>query len=197
MEENLSKLGLSLVFLSFYWLLQKITQRKCPCQSDCPQGCPCPSYACPDTQSNILILNTRYENVPIITDIYGSEKRDFDFEFQPDTEVDMSCSITWQNELFVFGGARMKRQISKLVGCSLTNVGQLSFDHKYGACSNVANRMLYLCFNSDYGDEKKCRFASSPNDEFEEISDSSYEHEFTRIGSSDRKLTLSFFVVQI
>ena len=56
-------------------------------------------------KSNILILNTWYRvNVPVITNASGLEDRLFKFQFGNETEVYQSCSITWRNEHYVFGG---------------------------------------------------------------------------------------------
>ena len=47
-----------------------------------------------------------------------------------------SCSITWRNEYYIFGGAGdNKRQISKLAGCQLSSIGALPFDFYAGGCS--------------------------------------------------------------
>ena len=44
----------------------------CPCQENCPGGCPCPSYNCP---SPILVLNTNSpENTPMIIDGRGNQQ---------------------------------------------------------------------------------------------------------------------------
>ena len=69
-----------------------------------------------------------------------------------DTEVYLSCSIAFKNELYVFGGAQRKQQISKLVNCELKNIGRLGFSHRQATCSNVDNRSIYLCFNDSAGD---------------------------------------------
>ena len=77
----------------------------CPCQTNCPDGCPCPIYNCPSTTTtqlttstamptSILILNTwQPENYPILTDSSGKVDTNFTFTFNPDTEVSESCSI--------------------------------------------------------------------------------------------------------
>ena len=78
--------------------------------------------------------------------------------FDQDTEAYCSCSISWQNQFFVFGGSSQRRQISKLIGCELTRVGTLDFDHYRGGCANVADNQLYLCFNIGTStDSKNCR----------------------------------------
>ena len=94
------------------------------------------------------------------------------------TEIDRSCSITWQNQHYVFGGTNEKTQISKIVGCGLTKIGDLDFDHYYGACSNMADEKIYLCFNDANGDKKVCRMATSPTGNFSEIDKSVYRFGF-------------------
>ena len=32
--------------------------RDCPCQENCPDGCPCPSYSCPETTTQISTTTT-------------------------------------------------------------------------------------------------------------------------------------------
>ena len=35
----------------------------CPCRDNCPKGCPCPNYECPQEEpKNILILNSHKHN---------------------------------------------------------------------------------------------------------------------------------------
>merc|ERR1712106_85099 len=134
--------------------------------------------------TEVLVLSTSIIAVPIITNAAGRQDTDFDFVFGEGTEVDYSCSMTWQNELYIFGGYFKKRQISKLIGCELTKIGELEFDHYGGACANVADTKLYLCFNLGSGDYNKCRVALSPTGIFEEINRSNFDHHYTRIAAS-------------
>ena len=140
----------------------------------------------------MLVLYTFFpdgRNVPIITNAAGRQDTDFEFVFGEGTEVKYSCSMTWQNELYIFGGGKQnirgKRQISKLIGCQLTRIGELEFDHYWGACANVADAKLYLCFNWESGDLNKCRVATSPTGVFEEVNQSNYNHCQTRIAASE------------
>ena len=149
-----------------------------------------PTTTAPTTTSTsirtkeVLVLNTLYsDNVPIITNADGRQDIDFDFVFGEGTEVKYSCSMTWKNELYIVGGQSKERQISKLVGCELTLIGQLRFDHYNGGCANVADEKLYLCFDFESAD--KCRVATSPMGVFEEINESSYDHRYTRIAASE------------
>ena len=106
------------------------------------------------------------------------------------TQVYYSCSITWRNKHFVFGGYNEKKQISQLIGCELKRVGSLAFDHFFGACTTVGDNLIYLCFNYASGDYKKCRMATSPIGQFEEINASTYNHHYVRIAASDCKLMI-------
>ena len=96
----------------------------CPGQSGCPDGCPCPVYVCPSTSPDILILSRwSSSNVPVVTNSNGKNDRDIDFIFGEDTQVYAPCSLTWRGEHYVFGGRYESRQISKIIGCELRNIG--------------------------------------------------------------------------
>ena len=108
-----------------------------------------------------------------------------------DTQVYLSCGLTWRNQHYIFGGSSKKTQISTIRNCKLEVVGQLSFNHYMGACANVADNQIYLCFNYVSSDKKKCRMSTSPTGSFEEISDSVYDHGIIRIAASERKFSLN------
>ena len=124
-------------------------------------------------------------------DSEGRQDDDIVMLFGVGTEVYRSCSISWRNQFFVFGGESQKRQISRLVGYELLRIGTLDFDHYFGGCTNVADDQLYLCFSSaDGGDYKKCRVASDPMSDFTEVQLSVFEHKTTRVASSNSKLLI-------
>merc|ERR1712241_1051206 len=93
----------------------------------------------------VLVLKTRYENVPLVIDGFGNW-REPNFYYSYETEVYSSCSVTFKNEMYVYGGFQEKRQVSTIIGCSLTRVASLTFDHWKGACGNTFDD-VYLCFN--------------------------------------------------
>ena len=191
--------------------------RGCPCQVGCPNGCPCKAYVCPTTTPSIttttitttsttttttrttttstpsltqvLILNTGHSNnVPLITNSSGYEDRNINFQLERDTQVYHSCGLTYRGEHFIFGGSSKTTQIAKIDGCQLRTIGQLTFNHYRGACANVAEEQVYLCFNTNsWTDHKKCRKAPSPLSEFEETQESAVEHTSTRIAASQSK----------
>ena len=140
----------------------------------------------------MLILNQYHSDYkPIITDLEGTVKyggTDFNFDYGTETEVDLSCSITWKGSLYIFGGNFEKRQISIVDGCQLTRIGTLSFDLDGGACTNVNNEELFLCFDNRNGN--KCYKSTEPNGAFSSIADSLQFHKLTRIANDKGNLTV-------
>ena len=175
----------------------------CPCRSECPSGCPCPSYDCSASPSTtpvttqtttlgeekrtVLILNTYWElHTPILTDNSGRYDINFLMVYGDETSAFRSCSVQWRNEMYIFGGKdNFSRQISKLEGCEILRVGTLGFDLKKGACTTIGDRRLYLCFNYTANDSRTCRFASGPLDTFTATESSIFEHQGIRIAASD------------
>ena len=154
----------------------------CPCQSGCPNGCPCEEYVCPTTtpstitttaltttttsttttasaqKTEVLMLNTReFHNVPVITNASGRQDRNFFFLYGENTAVYNSFGLTFRGEYFIFFGDSKKNQISKIEGCQLKNIGQLAFSHNSEGCASVGNNKIYLCFNNNSADYKSCR----------------------------------------
>ena len=182
----------------------------CPCRKNCPAGCPCTDsdYDCPATttplpdmstismttgepviKKTLLVLNT-YSPVsaPILVDANGRQDTNFEFLYGKDTSVHMSSSVTFQNEFFVFGGTgTYKNQLSKIVGTQLRRVGTLPFDHNYATSANVGDSFVYLCFNNDEADFKKCRMANHPEAEFQQVAHTVYDHRYSRIAASPSK----------
>ena len=139
----------------------------------------------------MLILNTcAANNVPIITNAAGDVNSGINFSIDDDAEVYQSCSITWNNQFYVFGGVNKLTQISKVTNCRLEIVGELAFEYPLGACVNVADELIYLCF--DHYNGKKCRLGASPIGKFNEITSSHYEHKSNRIATNNGELELFF-----
>ena len=183
---------------------------QCPCQSGCPNGCPCDEYVCPTVttsttntmtttaaspKTDVLVLSTYNKvNVPIITNASGRDDRNFYFMMGNNTEVRYACSLTWRNQHFVFGGNSQKTQISMINICKLERIGQLDFNLNYGGCTNVAENRIYLCFNDASDDWKKCRMSDSPTGDFQEVQESIHDHKRIRIAASEREKFLFFFL---
>ena len=108
----------------------------------------------------ILVLNN-FENAgkpAMLINPVGEQEELTCFERGASTQDWNSCSLNWQNQLFIFGGLNEKRQISRLSGYKLERVGDLLFDLYVGACSVMANQHIFLCF--DWEDSKTCRHRS-------------------------------------
>ena len=58
-----------------------------------------------------------------------------------------------------------------------------------GACGNMADELIYLCFDYDHDDE--CWSAADPLGDFNQITSSSHSHSQTRTANSDSKPTFS------
>ena len=133
---------------------------------------------------------------PMLVDANDRRNGNVFMVFDEDTEVFHSCSLTWRNQFFVFGGDQEKRQVSKLSGCRLSLVGTLAFDHVEAGCSNVGDEVIYLCFNANNADDyKKCRSATAPLGDYTEVALSTYEHRYTRIASSQSMLYLDCLTI--
>ena len=98
----------------------KENQKDCPCQENCPTGCPCPNYECihepeepNDKDLAILVLNTNTEFEPaLLLDSNGNKIENFEFTFGHDTQVWQSCSVLYQGDMMIFGGYdEEKRQV--------------------------------------------------------------------------------------
>ena len=109
-----------------------------------------------------------------------------------DDILESSCSLTFQNNLFVFGGANhLEKQVRKLVGFRLVTFSSLEFNFKLGACTNVGNEFVYLCFHSGNDNEKRlCRYAKKPDGFFAETDNSIHTHLANSIAAIDCKLLL-------
>ena len=120
----------------------------------------------------------------MLVNLAGGQEELTCFERDDNTEAYFSCSINWQNELFIFGGVNEKRQISKLSGHQLKRVGDLDFDLTFGAC-NVKGNELFLCFHEH--DTRRCRRSTGPLDQFSEVALSTHSHRYIQISCSDSK----------
>lgn len=79
-----------------------------------------------------------------------------DFEIDSLAEVAVSCSATINGEFYVFGGWHEKRQISKVVDCSLKRVGDLPYELYFPACGtfDFPEERSMMCFAGSH--EKSC-----------------------------------------
>ena len=127
------------------------------------------------------------------------------FEYKDNTSVHKSCSMTFKNTFWVFGGGsgfsgtKYGRQLSKVEGKELVRVADLAFDLDSGACTNFNDERVILCFSrgassgggtvySSHTEQKTCRQSSDPRADFAKVAMSLYRHSFIRIASSKSKL---------
>ena len=137
--------------------------------------------------SAVLILNTRGNNKPILTDLNGRTINCPAFTIADDVEVYYSCAVTYQGRFYVYGGGNRKRQIAKVTDKELTKVGSLLFDFTSGGCSSTTEKII-LCFHFD-GDKKTCYKTTNPLFGFEETRQSIYEHRMIKFASSECKFS--------
>ena len=87
--------------------------------------------------------------------------------------------------MYVFGGSVQKYQISQVENCQLKSIGRLSFSMDQGACTNVGNESIFICFPMwNYESSSKyCYKAVEPLATFERARDSTYSHKDTTIAN--------------
>ena len=157
------------------------------------------SYKCINTdgrfncRQSFLAINTYLSNkraVLITSDGYSEPP----FDFGTATSVHRSCSVTFRNNFYIFGGAdSYNRQVSQLSVNRLERIGTLDFNLYTGACAVINDDQIYLCF--DYYDEKQCRFSSGPLNVFHKIAKSAQQHRLISIAASHSKFHVrSFFI---
>ena len=138
--------------------------------------------------SSVLVLNTHYLyslNNSTLVDLNGNWMYCPAFIIADDVEVDLSCGVRYQDQLYVYGGRKNKRQIAKISNKSLTKVGSLPFDFTLGGCSSTTNKII-LCFHFD-GDGKTCYKTTNPIAQFEATTKSIHAHRAIRFASSECK----------
>ena len=152
------------------------------------------SFRCQDQRKkdSVLVLNTYKSNkaVLISDDSYSEPK----FEYRSQTSVYKSCSLTFRNHFYVFGGMNsFNKQVSQLSGNKLERIGDLDFKLRSGACANVNNEYVYLCFHwGSYDDLRQCRYSSGVKKTFRKTDKSVDRHGATSIAASASKHKSSY-----
>ena len=139
-----------------------------------------------DNNATVLVLNGYNGWKPVmLINSEGQQEELACFERDDNTEAFNSCSLTWRNQLHVFGGDTERRQISRLTGYKLERIGDLPFDHYVAACSVMANQYIYLCF--DWNTPKQCRRSTGPLETFSKLAMSNHDHVRAPTSCSDSK----------
>merc|ERR1711970_25274 len=136
--------------------------------------------------ANVLYLNTYLRShVPKLINLDGDLPTTFRFN---GAYVTHSCSVTLENNHYIFGGQHNMRQILQVDNCGLTNIGSLPFDFYYGACDK-ANNGFVLCFASTQ--PNTCRKSLSPTGPWTEMAPTKHGYAYNAIaGSPDTVLTV-------
>ena len=148
----------------------------------CKTGYSGDGVSCTETKT-VLVLISLTESA-LLVDAEGRNDP-ITMSFGEETEFYDSCSVTYRNRFYVFGGYNNMQQISEVTECELRRIGTLGFDHNDGACSNVDDREIYLCFHRY--DTSQCRSAVDPLGMFTKIAPSTYYHKFARTAASPSK----------
>ena len=105
------------------------------------------------------------------------------------TSVMYSCSVTFKNTVYVFGGSysyrpSMYRQISILSGRQLKRISDSQYSFRTGTgCANLNNQRVYLCR------ERLCHYSEEPSNgtSFVEIGDTLNYHKWMGMAGSKCK----------
>ena len=146
--------------------------------------------------SSVLVLNTHYLyslNNSTLVDLNGNWLYCPAFTIADDVEVDLSCGVRYQDQLYVYGGRKNKRQIAKITNKSLTKVGSLPFNFRLGGCSSTTNE-IFLCFDL-YGDGKTCYKTTNPIAHFEKTRKSKHKHQWIKLASSECKFFIQTLIL--
>ena len=82
----------------------------------------------------------------ILFDSSGYQYPEYKLVYDEFIIVRESCQVVWKNELYIYGGLRLKKQILKLDQCKLTNTGkQLPTDVGFAGCTTTEDE-IWLCF---------------------------------------------------
>ena len=140
--------------------------------------------------THVLAINTYKGNKQAVLVNMAGGFTKLAFSFPSDTDVYNSCSLVFNNKMFVFGGWSVKRQISQVSSCGLVRIGSLDFDFYNGACT-IFHSQILLCFDWSQNEGHVCRLAKSPTGLFSKVRSSYYHHYSTKIASNGSKSTIS------
>ena len=85
--------------------------------------------------TNVLVLNSYKLKRSMTIDTTGTFGQHDCFRYGDQTSTHESCSLTFQNQFYVFGGAKsenQERQLSKVIDHRLERIGSLDFEFDLG-----------------------------------------------------------------
>ena len=139
-------------------------------------------------ENGVLVLSTAGSSqVPLVISLNGDRiKPNFKHRDSKETQILGTCTVNWKNQNYIFGGVDKMRQILKIEDCKVKNIGELTFNHRFGTCATVSNEVIYLCFNHRPATTMKlCRTSQLPTGTFTDITKSLYDHPQAKIVNSD------------
>ena len=178
--------------------------KKCPCNENCPDGCPCPEFECesPVTTSQVLILHLKepiyYDNTPVsmVADVTGAYTQTNIGDWGH-AIVYKSCSLKFKNRMLVYGGfedphltLHDEYQIAEVTYDGSTTdvqtIGQLPFPFERGACAVANDDKIVLCFPRL--DDRGCKVSSDIFGPFTNTTMSITSHARTAMAASSDAL---------
>jgi len=123
------------------------------------------------TGKAVLMLSTNHVDLEaMVISLNGEVDDDLNFTYDlKNTEFTGSCAAALFDRMLVFGGFDQKRQMSEVLDCKLTRIGDLDFDFQYGGCNTFPFGIM-LCFADK--DDKECHsfdgktFKTEPSSKF-------------------------------
>ena len=146
-------------------------------------------FSCFDLSKWILVLYAaNFTESPFKSRLIDGkgQSKEIEFDFGENTAVVASCSIVWQGKMFMFGGYKLKTQISTVEQCQLTAIGNLEFDMDKGACAQRNDAEVFICFADAFNNRttRSCHRSTGPLESFSKLPDSTYHHGDTRIAAT-------------
>ena len=137
---------------------------------------------------HVLAINTFNGNNQAFSVDPNSGHVKMDFNFQGNIEVHQSCSVVFNDKMFIFGGKKEHRQIAEVSSkCGIDRIGDLPFDFVNGACTVIKGDYIMLCFDIKQGYQGKvCRIDQSPTGPLDKINkESNFTHYRAKVASVD------------
>ena len=113
-----------------------------------------------------------------------------DFNFPGNIEIHQSCSVVFNDKMFIFGGKKEHRQIAEVSSkCGIDRIGDLPFDFVTGACTVIKGDYIMLCFDMKQSYQGRvCRIDQSPTGLLQKIhKESNFPHYRSKIAAKDGK----------
>ena len=142
------------------------------------------------SERHVLAINTFETSKQALSINPNGGHVKLDFNFPGNAEIYMSCSLVFENIMYVFGGGKEARQISQVSlskGCGIERIGDLPFSFDTGACTVIKDEEIMLCFSLQ-NEGRICRVDKKPTGSFDKISsESNYYHYQSSIASIEGK----------